>query len=252
MKKLSGKIALITGGSQGIGESIAHHFSEAGAQVIVANRDQNKAANVVNSIKKKGGLAHARLLDCFDVESIAEFVSELKQSFSRIDILVNNAGTLVNKSIEDSTIEDWQRTMNVNLMSVFFLTKAIASMMKENRYGKIVTISSVADRRTFPNTSIYAISKAGLTMMSKVFAEEYSQYGINANVILPGNTATPINQHIQNNAEFVDWITKRTPSKRAYLTVDEVAKTALFLASDDASAIFGAEIAVDNGWLIGK
>ena len=89
-------------------------------------------------------------------------------------------------------------------------------------------------------------------MLTKAFVEEYAQYGINANVILPGNTATPINQHLQDNPEFVAWLNERTPSKRAYLTVEEVAKTAVFLASDDASALFGAEIAVDNGWLIGK
>ena len=135
MKKLENKIAVITGGSQGIGEAIAYHFADEGAEIIIVNRDKAKAEKVAKTIRAKNGKAHVRPFDLSQIDKIEGFVDELKQSFGRVDILVNNAGAAVYKSIEDSTLQDWQYTMDVNLTSVFFLTKAVAALMK----GKIIT-----------------------------------------------------------------------------------------------------------------
>lgn len=142
-------------------------------------------------------------------------------------------------------------TFNINAKATFFFAQAVLAVMKEQAAGKFVFISSVADKKPFPGASLYCGSKAAITILMQVMSTEYAQYDININAVCPGNTATAINQHIQDDPEMVAWIKESTPTKRAYLTTQEIADAVIFLASDKAKAIHGAALPVDDGWMIG-
>jgi len=246
--KLKEKIAIVTGGSQGIGESICYAYAKEGATVIVVNYNHPELGqSVAKKINENSGKAAAYQCDISNPLEVDKLVKDVVEKFGTVDILVNNAGIFINKSFKDSTIEDWDKTFNVNLKGGFLMTHAVLPIMRQKQNGKIIFIASVAATHGFPNASIYCASKGGMLMLAKSLAAEVAKDGININTISPGNTRTPINKHLQENAKFVEMLESITPTGRAYLNADDIAGSAVFLASKDASAIYGVDLIVDDG-----
>ncbi len=196
--RLRDKVAVVTGGSQGIGEAIATGYAEQGARVAIAfSRNDANAARVVADIAAQGGTARAFKADCSEVAQIRRVVDEIAAHFGTIDILVNNAGAFLTVSVEDTTEDIWDRQVDLNLKGTFFFSQAVLPFFRNNGRGKITTISSIAGVSAFPNCAAYCASKGGVVNLTKALAVELAKDGINVNSIAPGNVATPINQHLR-------------------------------------------------------
>ena len=247
--KLKDKVAIVTGGSQGIGESIAREFGRQGAKVVVVNAGRpEKGQAVADAMIAEKGSAVAKRGDVTNRHSTQPPVKDVVDEFGTVDILMHCAGVMVNKPIEEYTEEDWDNMIDVNLKGAFLTAQAVVPVMKKAGSGKIIFIASVAATRAFPNSLPYCASKGGVLMVMKALASEIAKDGINVNAISPGNTATPLNQHLQDQPEFVEMLEGRTPTGRAYITTDEMAGAAVFLASEDANAVHGLDMVVDDGW----
>lgn len=247
--RLKDKVAIVTGGSQGIGEAICHAYSREGAKVAVVNANKPAlGAAVAEKIRAGGGTARAYPCDVSSRDQVRKLVEDVTGAWGTVDILVSNAGIMINKPVEDYTEDDWDRTVDTNLKGAFLLVQAVLPVMKAKRSGKIVLMASIAATHAFPNSVPYCASKAGVWIMAKALCAEVAKFGINVNSISPGNTATPLNEHLQRDPEFVKLMQSYTPTGRAYLSTDEVAGAAVFLASEDARAIHGVDVIVDDGW----
>ena len=242
--KLQNKVVIITGSSRGIGKAIALEFARQGADVVVNYKTSEKEAKeVARQIEKIGQEAIVVKADVSKEEDVKNMMEKVYGHFKRIDILVNNAGIMNRSSVEEMTLEGWKGTIDANLTSVFLCCKYVLPYMKKAKYGRIVNMASVAGVLGVKNTH-YAVSKAGVIMFSRVFAKEVGQFGIRVNSISPG----PIDTEM-----IKDW----TAEKRKQRTLEtplrqlgkpeHIAKTALFLVSDDSDHITGQNIIVDGG-----
>ncbi|MFQ5693205.1 MAG: SDR family NAD(P)-dependent oxidoreductase [Nitrospinota bacterium] len=247
--KLKDKVAIVTGGSQGIGEAICRAYGREGAKVVVVNRSHpDLGRKVAEGIVKDGGTAKAVPCDVSKKPEVESLVAEVVGEFGTVDILVSNAGVMINKAIEAYSEEEWDATIDVNLKGGFLTAQAVVPIMKEKRSGKIIFVASIAGTHAFPNAVPYCASKGGVIMITKALSAEVAKHGINVNSISPGNTATPLNEHLQNNPDFVKLLESYTPTGRAYISVEEMAGAAVFLASEDARAVHGIDLLVDDGW----
>ena len=243
--KLKDKVAIVTGGSQGIGEAICRRFAEEGAKVAVVNRTAETGEALAAEI---GDAARAFPCDVSKKSAVDAMVADVVSAFGTVDILVGNHGIMINKELEAYSEQEWDDIIDINLKGNFLLSQAIVPIMKEKSYGKIIFMASIAATHAFPNAVPYCASKGGVYMITRALAAEISKCGINVNCISPGNTATPLNQHLQDDPEFVKLMASYTPTGRAYITTAEMAGAAVFLASDDASAVHGLDLIVDDGW----
>jgi NAD(P)-dependent dehydrogenase (short-subunit alcohol dehydrogenase family) len=249
--KLKDKRAIVTGGSQGIGEAICYAYAREGAKVAVVNsRKPELGQAVAEKIAELGGTAKAFQCDVSKRDECQMLVRKVTDAFGTVDILANMAGIMINKGIEDYSEEEWDSIIDVNLKGSFLMSQAVVPIMKEKRYGKIIFTASIAGTHAFPNAVPYCASKGGVIMITKALSAEIAKYGINVNCISPGNTATPLNQHLREDPEFVKLMASYTPTGRAYITPEEMAGAAVFLASDDASAVHGLDLLVDDGWCV--
>ncbi len=247
--KLKDKIAIVTGGSQGIGEAICHAYGREGAKVVVVNYSNPELGRkVAEKVVKDGGTAVAMRCNVSKGSEVRSLVENVVSEFGTVDILVSNAGKMINKTIEEYTEEEWDTIIDVNLKGCFLTAQAVVPIMKEKRYGKIIFMASIAGSVAFPNAVPYCASKGGVILITKALAVEVSKHGINVNSISPGNTATPLNKHLQENPEFVEVLQSYTPTGRAYISTEEMAGAAVFLASEDARAVHGVDLIVDDGW----
>ena len=249
--KLEGKVAIVTGGSQGIGEAIALRYAAEGARVaVVYHRNDANADRVVGQIVAKGGEARAFKADCAKVSEIERMVAEVIGRFGSIHILVNNAGVFRTGSVAETTEAIWDEQLNLNLRGVFFAVKAVLPEFRRNGGGKVINVTSIAGVGAFPNCSAYCASKGGLEILTKALAAELGRDHVNVNSLAPGNVATPLNAHLRGpgNEDYIRLMRTMTPTGRDFLSVDEMTGAAVFLASDDASAIHGATLMVDAGW----
>ena len=246
---LDGKVALVTGGSRGIGRAAALGFAEAGADVAVASRKLPDLENVAEEIRGLGRKSLAVATHIGRMEDINNLVTRVKEEFGRIDILVNNAGSnpVMDLALD---IEDraWDTIMNLNLKGLFFLSQAVARMMKEQGGGRIINVSSVAGLRagTLP---VYSISKAGVIMATKIMAQEWAKYNIRVNVIAPGLLRTRFSEALWNNPEILKGAVSSTAMGRIG-EPEEVVGTMIYLASDASNYVTGAVISVDGGQAI--
>jgi glucose 1-dehydrogenase len=246
--KLDGKVALVTGSSQGIGEGIAIRLAEEGAHLIIDYRSHGDSAkDTVDRIHERGRDCIAVQADITKVEDIQAMVAQGIEKFGKIDILINNAGVEKHAPFQEVTEKDYDLVMDVNLKGAFFTAQAVVKTMIEKKVpGRIINISSVHEDLPFPNFTPYCASKGGMRMMMRNMAIELAPYGITVNNIAPGAIETPINAKLLNDPVKLKTLLTNIPLGRLGKPND-VAGVAAFLASDDASYITCATIFVDGG-----
>lgn len=247
---LQGKLAVISGASRGIGESIAKTFAAHGAEVVLTSRKIEGLQEVEQKIRSSGGVAHSIVCHNGNMADISRLFDEIKNRFGRIDILVNNAATnFYFGDVLNAPEAAWDKTVEVNLKGYFFMSQYAAKMMVEKCAGCIINIASINAIRPAPMQGIYSITKAGVVAMTKSFAKELAPYGIRVNAILPGLTDTKFSSVIVKNDELMEKVILPTIPLRRVAQPDEMAGAALFLASEAASYVTGATIVVDGGAL---
>ena len=246
---LKDKVALVTGGSRGIGKAIALGLARAGADVVIASRKLPDLEKVADEIGSLGRRALAVTTHVGKTEGINTLVNKVTDAFGRIDILVNNAGS---NPVMDTALDiderAWDAIMNLNLKGLFFLSQAVARVMREHGGGKIVNVSSL-EGITPTILPVYSISKAGVIMATKVMAKEWAQYNIRVNAIAPGLTRTRFSEALWNNEQILQAAMSGTPMARI-AEPEEMVGAVLYLTSDLASYVTGQVIAIDGGYTI--
>ena len=243
---LSGKRALVTGSSQGIGLAVAEGLAAVGAEVVLNGRNKSKLERAVAALKAKGFKARGFDFDVTDKESVVSAVAEIEKNIGPIDILFNNAGMQFRTPLEDFPLEKFHELMKVNVESVFLTGQAVARHMIKRGKGKIINICSVQSELGRPGIAPYTATKGAVKMLTKGMCADWAKYGIQVNAIGPGYFKTPLNQALVDNLEFSSWLEKRTPAGR-WGNVDELNGAAIFLASDASSFINGHILYVDGG-----
>jgi 3-oxoacyl-[acyl-carrier protein] reductase len=243
MSKLGGKVALITGGSRGIGAAIAKRLAADGASVAITYaKDASAASAVVKAIEGAGGKAVAIQAEATDPKAVVSAVEKTVSTFGRLDVLVNNAGTAIPKAFEETTIEDIDRMFNINVRGVMVATQAALKHLKSG--GRVITIGScVGERMMTPGLVAYSATKGAVKMFTQGLSREVGGRGITVNNVQPGPIDTDL------NPAAGDWAApqKAAASLGRYGTVDEVAALVSFVASPESAYITGANLTVDGG-----
>jgi 3-oxoacyl-[acyl-carrier protein] reductase len=250
--KLQGRVAIVTGGSRGIGRAVTKTFAREGAHVAVnCIRDSVGANRVVEEIRTAGGSAIALMADVSQRDQARRLVDETVKAFGRLDILVNNAGIRSEGTVLDTTEEDWDLTMDVNLKGPFNCMQAAGKVMVQQRYGKIVNVSSISGLGGAPGGELaYSCSKAGLINLTMVASLDLGQYGINVNCVAPGWTVTDMVLRAAGSEERLGEMNQgnaRMASMGRVGDTQDIANVVLFLASDESSFISGQVIVADGG-----
>ncbi|MEW6526305.1 MAG: SDR family oxidoreductase [Spirochaetota bacterium] len=243
---LDGKVAIVTGGTRGIGLAIAQELLRQNAKVVICARKQDgldKAKEIL-----KGG---DNLLTCVahiaKEEDVSALVDTTVKVFSKIDILINNVGmNLPTGSLVDVELSAWQKIIDSNLTGTFLVSKKVGAIMRQQKSGKIVSISSIAGRLASPGMNVYGIAKAGIEMMTKNLALELAPFNVQVNAVAPGMVRTDFSKPFWSNDAIHDMIVKNIPMGRI-AEIDEVVHPVLFLASDGARYITGQTILIDGG-----
>jgi glucose 1-dehydrogenase len=246
--KLTGKVVLVTGSSQGIGRGIATRFAQEGADVVINyNRTPGGAQEVLREVEAAGRRGLIVQADMGNVNEIRKLIATAIEHFGHLDILVNNAGVEAHAPFWEVKEEDYDKVLNINLKGVFFATQAMVQhLMQTKRQGKIINISSVHEELPFPNFTAYCASKGGLKMFTRNLAVELGPLGITINSIAPGAIETPINAKLLNDPKKLNSLLGQIPLARLGKPKD-VAGIAVFLASDDADYVTGSTYYVDGG-----
>jgi len=249
-KGIENKVAIVTGGGQGIGESIARRFAKEGAKVVIADINSAAAQPVADSIVQEGGEAIAIQTDVSDSTAVANMVDEVVEKLGKPSVLINNAGIAVFGPPLEISDDDWRKCFAVDLDGVWYCSRAVLPHMLDLEQGSIVNIASVHSFQIIPHTFPYPVAKHGVVGLTRALAVEYAAQGIRVNAICPAYILTPICEWYFN--QFPDPAAKKReteslhPVKRLGCP-DEVASAALFLASDEASFITGESLMVDGG-----
>jgi gluconate 5-dehydrogenase len=242
---LSGKTALITGSSQGIGLAIAQGLGEAGARVIINGRDKAKLDAARADLAGNGITVSVSAFDVTDETAVNTAIAGIEKD-GAIDILFNNAGMQFRTTLEDYPLAKWRELMRVNVESAFIVSKAVAKGMIARKAGKIINISSVQSELGRPTIAPYTATKGAIKMLTKGMCADWAKHNIQINAIGPGYFKTPLNQALVGNPEFSSWLEKRTPAGR-WGTTDELIGAAIFLASPASSFVNGHILYVDGG-----
>jgi 3-oxoacyl-[acyl-carrier protein] reductase len=241
--KLAGKVAVVTGGSRGIGAAIARRLAADGASVAITYaKGAEAAASVVQAIEAAGGKALAILADAADADAVRKAIEKTASTFGRLDVLVNNAGTVIPKKVEETTLADFDRVFAINVRGVFVATQAALKHLKAG--GRIIMIGScVGERVLIPGLAAYAATKGAVKMFTQALAREVGPRGITVNNVQPGPIDTDLNPA---SSEWAAGQKATVPLDR-YGTVDEVAALVAFVAGPESSYITGASLTVDGG-----
>jgi 3-oxoacyl-[acyl-carrier protein] reductase len=240
----AGQVAIVTGGGRGIGRAIAEGLAQKGCHVIVADINTDEAHETAAALISLGVKAMGIKLDVSNSEEVRKAFEDIRKEFSRIDILVNNAGITKDGLLLRMKEEDWDSVMNINLKSVFLCSKEAIKGMSQQRYGRIVSLSSVAAFMGNPGQANYGASKAGIVGLTKTLAKEYASRGITANAVAPGFIQTAMTDVLPEKVK--EEIQKQIPLGR-FGTVKDVAHAVIFLASPDSGYITGQVIHLNGG-----
>jgi len=251
--KLEGRVAVVTGGSDGIGRAIALAFAREGAKVVIVGRDEVKGGRALNELKGVGEAAYFKA-DVSDSEQVRRMVTDTLQKYGSIDILINNAAICPAGDVVTTSEAAWDEVIDVNLKGVFLCSKYVIPHMQRNGSGVIVNIGSINSLMAMENEAAYDASKGGVLMLTKAMALDFARSNIRVNCICPGAIETPMLNASLGTAKDPKaaraTLTQKHPLRRTGKP-EEIAQAALFLATDDSSFITGATIPVDGGILAG-
>ena len=246
---LTGRTALITGSVRGIGFSLAEGLGEAGATVIVNGRQQAAVDAAVVRLQAKGYQAHGAVFDVTDEAAVIAAFEAFDKEGVEIDILINNAGIQFRKPMVELELKDWQRVLDTNLTAAFIVGREAAKrMIARGRGGKIINIASLVSEAARATVAPYTAAKGGIKMLTRSMAAEWAKFNIQANSIGPGYILTEMNTALIENPEFDAWVKSSNPAGR-WGKPEELAGTAVYLASEASNYVNGQIIYVDGGWL---
>lgn len=243
---LSGRRALVTGSSQGIGFAIARALAEAGAEVVLNGRDTGRVEAAAGALRSEGASVMTAAFDVTSEPEVEAGIARIEAEAGALDILVNNAGMQFRMPLEDFPTERWREIMRVNVESVFLVSRTVARAMIARERGRIINIGSVQSELGRPSIAPYAASKGAVKMLTRGMCADWARYGLQVNGIGPGYFRTPLNQALVDDPTFTAWLEARTPAGR-WGEVEELGGAAVFLASDAASFVNGQMLYVDGG-----
>ena len=246
-KKLSGKTALITGASKGLGKAMALAFADAGARLVLASRDTELLAAVQAECRARGAEAEIYQVDVTSEEQVEQLRRDVLARFGKLTVLVNNAGINIRRPITEFTLAEWHQILDTNLTSVFLMCRAFVPHL-ETGCGRIINLASMMAHVSIAHRVPYSASKFGILGLTKSLALELAAQGITVNAISPGPCATEINTPILNNPELLAKFTAQLPVGR-FGKPEEIAALAVFLASSDSGFITGTDVVIDGGWI---
>ena len=245
---LTGKRALVTGSSRGLGLTLARGLAGAGAAVVLNGRSADALEHAAAALRSDGLTAHTACFDVTDEDAVEAAVARIEEEIGPIDILLNNAGIILRGAFPDHDTETWQRVLDVNLNGAMYVARAAARRMVPRRRGKIINTCSLQSERVRGTCGAYAVSKTGLKALTRALAVDLGPYNIQVNAIGPGYFATELTKDLKGNPEFDRWVRSKAPAGR-WGEPDELVGPAVFLASDASSFVTGQVIYVDGGWL---
>jgi NAD(P)-dependent dehydrogenase (short-subunit alcohol dehydrogenase family) len=247
-KPLQGRVAVITGGSRGLGRAMAYALAEGGAHIALVARDAEQLNITAEGVRERGSEAEAYVVDVTSEDQVAKLQQDVLARFGHADILINNAGINIRKQVQEFTLDEWNRVIATNLTSAFLLCRVFVPQMKGRGYGRIINMTSIMSHVSIAGRTAYSSSKAALLGFTKSLALELVQDGITVVGISPGPFGTEMNTPLMNdpvlNAQFLSKI----PAGR-WGKVEEIGQLALFLCSDAAGFITGTDILIDGGWV---
>ncbi|MDH5367444.1 MAG: 3-oxoacyl-ACP reductase FabG [Cyclobacteriaceae bacterium] len=246
---LKGKVALVTGAARGIGRACCLALAEAGANIAVGLRDIHSDSGLIDELNQLGVDVLPLQLDVSDKKQIDEAVGQAADHFGKIDILVNNAGIAPANLIEDYTEEDFDNTIDINLKGTFFTSQAVGKLMIKQKYGRIINLSSQAGFIALAEESVYCMTKAGISHLTKCFAAEWAKHNINVNAVAPTFIETPGTEPWLNDPEFKANVLSKILLNKIGKPID-VASAVAYLASPAGDLITGSTMMIDGGWTI--
>ena len=244
---LTGKVAMVTGSTKGLGETAAMALAKAGADVAVCGRNKANLERVSEAIRALGRKSTGFYLDVTSKESIHNGVRDILNTFGRVDILVNNAGVNYRVPVLEYPEDQWDLILDTNLKGYYLVTQAVVPRMIEQGYGKVINVSSIAGQVGVINLLAYASSKGGVNQLTRVMAVEWAKQGVRVNAIAPTYFETELVTQIRNDPERMKFITERTPMGR-FGRLPELEGLVIFLASAASDFITGQIICIDGGW----
>ena len=243
---LSGRVALITGSSRGIGLALARALGHAGAELILNARNEQALMAAADALRQDGLTVHCRAFDVCDPTAVALAVDSFERDIGSIDVLVNNAGLQKRAPLLDFDVDDFRRLIEVNLVAAFTVGKAVAKHMVPRGRGKIVNVCSVQSELGRPTIAPYTATKGGLKMLTRGMCADFGPLGLQVNALAPGYFATELTAALVADEEFSKWVSQRTPAGR-WGQVDELAGAVVFLASEASNYVNGQILYVDGG-----
>lgn len=243
---LTGKRALITGSSQGIGYALALGLAEHGASVVINGRNASKASEAAEAIRAKGHHALSAAFDVTDAKAALSGIGYIEAEIGPIDILINNAGMQFRTPLEDFPVEKWDELFKTNVSSIFYVSQPVAKAMIGRGRGKIINIASVQAELARPSIAPYTATKGAVKNLTRGMATDWAKHGLQVNAIAPGYFKTPLNQALVDDPKFSAWLEGRTPAGR-WGNVEELVGAAVFLSSEASSFVNGHMLMVDGG-----
>jgi gluconate 5-dehydrogenase len=243
---LTGRVALVTGTSRGLGQYLARALAKSGADLILTARNRDHLAAFESEVKSLGRRAFSLELDVRDHASIQKMAAAAEGAFGKIDILVNNAGCNVRKPALDVSWDDWNLILDTNLRGSFFVAQAVARGMVERRYGRIINIGSVTSVAGYAGLAPYGASRGGIRQLTMSLADDWGQHGVTVNCLAPGWFRTEQNKALYENQQWVDYLTDRIPMRRPGQPND-LDGAVVFLASESSVYVTGQTLLVDGG-----
>ncbi|MEA4926782.1 MAG: glucose 1-dehydrogenase [Syntrophomonadaceae bacterium] len=243
---LTGKVAIVTGGTKGLGYGMAKGLAKAGADIVIVSRTPADCERVAAEIAATGRRSIGIPTDVSKVESVQKMVDQAVAEMGHIDILVNNAGTAVTKPALDLTEEDWDYVVDLNLKGQFFIAQTVGKLMAAQKSGSIINIASVFGVIVDKNVLPYHASKAGLIHMTKALASEWARYGIRVNTVSPGYVITPMNEKEFSDPKVMDHFVKKIP-QRHLGEIEDIVGAVVYFASDASKYATGSNLLVDGG-----